>query len=80
MEEKPCMEFCAASVAHLTGKTLRTRLLPAEGEAPVCEVCGESMSSCGCRGNAALYEPDTDSWICGKCFETFKEFLRLKPE
>ena len=80
MEEKGCMEFCAASVAHLRGKKLRMRLLPGEGDKPVCEICGAPVDSCGCRGNAALYEPDTDSWICDKCFEGFKEFLLLTVE
>ena len=80
MEEKPCMEFCAATVMHLRGKKLVKRILPPEGESPVCEICGEKMSSCGCQGNAALYEPDTDSWVCGKCFEGFKDFLLLTKE
>ena len=80
MEEKPCMEFCAATVMHLRGKTLRKRFLPGEGESPVCEICGETMSSCGCRGNAAWYEPDTDSWVCDKCLDGFREFLLLKTE
>ena len=80
MEEKPCMEFCAASIQHLSGKKLRRRILPGEGETLVCEICGERMSSCGCRGNAALYEPDTDSWVCDKCYDTFKDFLILTAE
>ena len=79
MEENGCMEFCSASVQHLSGKKLRRRILP-EGEAPVCEICGEGISTCGCRGNTALYEPDTDSWVCGKCFDIFKEFLTLTAE
>ena len=80
MEENGCMEFCAASVQHLSGKKLRRRLLLPEGETPRCEICGESISSCGCRGNAALYEPDTDSWVCDKCFGIFRDFLTLTEE
>ena len=79
MEENGGMEFCSASVQHLSGKRLRKRLLP-DGEPPRCEICGESMSSCGCRGGAALYEPDTDSWVCGKCFEIFKDLLTLTAD
>ena len=79
MEENGCMEFCAASVQHLSGKKLRRRILP-PGESLRCEICGETLDVCGCRGAAGWYESDTDSWVCEKCLGIFRDFLLLETE
>ena len=79
MDETPCMEFCAATVQHLQGKRLRRRILT-PGEDARCEICGEALPTCGCRGQTGLFEPDTGSWVCDKCLGIFKDFLTLETE
>ncbi len=71
-ESTPKKEWCLYCFQYLKGKQLRRRLLPQTGEAPRCEICGEVMTSCGCRPRGSLYEPDNGCWICDGCFERFK--------
>ena len=53
-ESTPKKEWCLYCFQYLKGKQLRRRLLPQAGEAPRCEICGEVMTSCGCRPRGSL--------------------------
>ena len=78
--DAPKKEWCLYCFQYLKGKKLRRRLLPQTGEAPLCEICGEARTSCGCRPRGGLYEPDNDCWICDECFEKYKPVYSWEEE
>ena len=77
-ENESCREWCPSSFEYLRGKTVRKAAYPAAREDGHCEFCWSEFGPGEKQIKTGYHEPESDSWICEKCFGVFKDIYAME--
>ena len=76
MEEE--REWCPSSFEYLRGKRVVKKDYPASRGEGHCEFCWGEYGPGEKQLKTGYYEPESDSWICEKCFGVFKDIYAME--